>query len=542
MRHIFLYGPPGSGKSVVGRTLAGLLDLPFLDLDLEIERDSGASIPELMGKGEEYFRDIEGRALTRVVNQQPGIIALGGGALLREGNRRVAEESGAIIFLEGDLSRLLENISHDETKRPLLEGDSQGKLSLLLEKRKEHYASFPNRIQLNRSSPSRPGKTPEDAAYEIMWTLNLMRVRSANGKNYDVIVRPNGLDSLGGLMQSHQLGGPVVLIADDQVADLYGIRALASLQGADYQAQLLTFPAGEGSKTVETASKLWQEMVEAGLDRKGTVVALGGGVSGDLAGFAAATFMRGVRWVGVPSTLLAMVDSSLGGKTGFDLPQGKNLVGAFHDPDQVLVDPRLLDTLPPREFASGMAEVVKHGMIGDPELFHIVQHGLDFCKQHLVDLICRAITVKIRIVESDPFEQGVRATLNLGHTIGHAVEKTSGYRLLHGEAISIGMVAESILAETLGIARQGLTQELISVLSGMGLPFSIPEDISEGEIIKAMKVDKKKAAGAIRFALPVDVGSVKAGVEISDLESVLKSGSRENIQNFIRQSTAREAS
>jgi 3-dehydroquinate synthetase len=181
-------------------------------------------------------------------------------------------------------------------------------------------------------------------------------------------------------------------------------------------------------------------------------------------------------------------------------------------------------------------------MIGDPELFHIVQHGLDFCKQHLVELICRAIAVKIRIVESDPYEQGVRATLNLGHTIGHAVEKASGYRLLHGEAVSIGMVAESILAETLGIARQGLTQELISVLSGMGLPVFVPEDISEGEIIKAMKVDKKKAAGAILFALPVDVGSVKAGVEISDLESVLKSGSRENIQNFIRQSTAREAS
>ena len=541
MRHIFLYGPPGSGKSTAGRELARLLKRPFIDLDLEIERESGASIPQLFAEDEEHFRDTESNVLAQVVKLEPQVIALGGGALLREANRRRVEESGEVILLSGDLSTLLRNLSRDETNRPLLADDVQAKLPLLLEKRKEHYLSFPKRIRLERTSSETSVKTPEELAYEIVWTLGLMHVQTAQDKCYDVIVQPAGLDSLGSLMLARNLGGPVVLIADDHVAGLYSSRSLESLRQAGYDVHLLTFPAGEDSKTVDTVSRLWEGMIAAGLDRRGTVVALGGGVAGDLAGFAAATFMRGVRWVGVPSTLLAMVDSSLGGKTGFDLPQGKNLVGAFHDPELVLVDTRMLESLPPLEFTSGMAEVVKHGLIDDPELFAITRKGLDFCKEHIAELIRRAMTVKICIVESDPHEQGVRAALNLGHTIGHAVEKASDYKLSHGEAVSIGLVAESILAEELGIARRGLTRELIPVLSGLGLPLLIPEGISDKELIAAMKVDKKKAAGVVRFSLPVEVGDVRVGVEIGDLESVMKSCSRENIQNHIQQSSVGES-
>jgi 3-dehydroquinate synthase len=268
--------------------------------------------------------------------------------------------------------------------------------------------------------------------------------------------------------------------------------------------------------------KLWQDLLQAGLDRHGTIVALGGGVTGDLSGFAASTFMRGVDWVSVPTTLLAMVDSSLGGKTGFDLPQGKNLVGSFHDPRLVLADPLLLSSLPLREMSAGMAEVVKHGMVGDAELFHLAGLGWDFCKRHMTELIGRAMAVKINVIEKDPFERNIRASLNLGHTIGHAVETAFGYKLLHGEAVAIGLVAETSLAESLDIAEKGLTKILALTLTDFGLPVQIPDEIPRGAIIRALQVDKKKANGVVRFTLPIRIGEVKVGVEVRDLETVLE--------------------
>jgi 3-dehydroquinate synthase len=268
--------------------------------------------------------------------------------------------------------------------------------------------------------------------------------------------------------------------------------------------------------------KLWQDLLQAGLDRHGTIVALGGGVTGDLSGFAASTFMRGVDWVSVPTTLLAMVDSSLGGKTGFDLPQGKNLVGSFHDPRLVLADPLLLSSLPLREMSAGMAEVVKHGMIGDAELFHLAGLGWDFCRRHMTELIGRAMAVKINVIEKDPFERNIRASLNLGHTIGHAVETAFGYKLLHGEAVAIGLVAETSLAESLDIAEKGLTKILALTLTDLGLPVQIPDEIPRGAIIRALQVDKKKANGVVRFTLPIRIGEVKVGVEVRDLETVLE--------------------
>ena len=227
---------------------------------------------------------------------------------------------------------------------------------------------------------------------------------------------------------------------------------------------------------------------------------------------------------------ISMLTASL---FGFDLPQGKNLIGSFHDPKLVLVDPQFLTTLSRREISAGMAEVAKHGMINDPELFRIVQLGWDFCKQHMLELISRAISVKIRIIERDPSEQGVRASLNLGHTIGHAVEAASGYKLLHGEAVAIGLVAETILAESLGIAKPGLVNQILPALSEMGLPVLIPNDIPGEEIIRAMRVDKKKASGMVRFALPVKIGEVKVGFEISDLKAALDLCSHTRVINYI---------
>jgi 3-dehydroquinate synthase len=251
------------------------------------------------------------------------------------------------------------------------------------------------------------------------------------------------------------------------------------------------------------------------VERTSTIVALGGGVTGDLAGFAAATILRGVRWVNVPTTILAMVDSSLGGKTGADLPQGKNLVGAFHPPALVLADPETLASLPEAELVSGMAEVVKHGLIADPGLFELASRPP---YADLGRIVRRGMAVKVRVIEVDPYERGVRAALNLGHTVGHAVEKVSDYKLRHGEAIAIGMVAEARLAEHLGIAESGLAETIAEALSRMALPTAIPVSMDRGAIAQAMQMDKKKAAGVVRFALPVTVGEVVTGVEVTDFD------------------------
>ena len=270
-----------------------------------------------------------------------------------------------------------------------------------------------------------------------------------------------------------------VVVSDTNTAPIYAAQVQDVLRKAGIDAQLVVIQAGEVHKTMQTVSVLWEEFLNVGLERGSTVVALGGGVVGDLAGFAASVFLRGINWVILPTTLLAMVDSSLGGKTGADLPQGKNLVGAFHPPRLVLADPLALATLPEVELRSGLAEVVKHGLIGDPDLFESCQKGWNSVKSDWVDIVRRAMAVKVQIIEEDPFEKGRRAALNLGHTVGHAVEQASGYRLRHGEAVAIGMVAEARLSERLKLAEKGLAETIAATFHGLGLPTEIPPGLTE---------------------------------------------------------------
>jgi 3-dehydroquinate synthase len=334
---------------------------------------------------------------------------------------------------------------------------------------------------------------------------------------YDVMV--GNLEQVGSLLHERGLRNPIV-VTDGNVAKFHSERVTASLAQAGFSPEIITLPAGEAHKNLDTIQNLWHAFLEYGLDRKSTVIALGGGVIGDLAGFAASTYMRGIHWVCVPTTLLAMVDASLGGKTGFDLPRGKNLIGSFYPPRLVLADPSVLRTLPESEFISGLAEVVKHGIISDPELFHLCARGLDSVKENLAQIVRQAIAVKIKIIEEDPYENGFRAALNLGHTVGHAVELVSKFQLRHGEAVAIGMLAEAKLAERLRLAEQGLSERIQTVLSTLGLPLQIPEELPREQILHAMRVDKKKNAKAIRFALPVEIGKVEL-VDVTDLELVL---------------------
>jgi 3-dehydroquinate synthase len=339
---------------------------------------------------------------------------------------------------------------------------------------------------------------------------------------YDVLVQENGLDTLGERFRSRGLSGPILIVSDENVAPLYSDRVKTSLRAEDYLTNEIVIAPGEEHKTIETVAALWRECLKANLDRKSTLVALGGGVIGDLTGFAAATFMRGCNWVAVPTSLLAMVDASIGGKTGVDLMEGKNLVGAFHPPRFVLVDPDVLVSLPPRELQAGFAEVVKHGVIADPILFDLCQQGWEVVSNNHPEVVRRGLAVKVRVIEEDPYEKGYRAALNFGHTVGHAVEHVSNYSLLHGEAVAIGMVAEANYAERINKADEGLADLITETLIGLGLPVKIPEELPRTELVRVMKEDKKKSRGIIHFALPVKIGEVKVGIAVDDLNDVLE--------------------
>ncbi len=504
MTHIFLYGPPGTGKSTVGKKIADNLKLPFIDLDRVIEMNAGISIPQIMAaQGEPAFRDLESSALKNLSGGKESVVALGGGALLRDENRAFAETNGRLILLMAELPTLLDRLHNDPEKRPLLTGDLEAKLTSLLEKRGEHYNSFPLLIHVDGKSS---GQNANDAQ------IRLGRHHLSAMGEYDSIV--GKVSSLAAFPMQNP-----IIVTDENVAKFHLGEVQSVIKSAGFEPKSIIIPAGEEHKTLETISFLWQSFLENGLDRKSTVIALGGGVTGDMAGFAASTYMRGINWVGVPTTLLSMVDASLGGKTGFDLPEGKNLVGTFHPPKLVLADPSLLLTMPERELRSGMAEVVKHGIISDPELFKLCLHGMEWVKGNLEEIVKRGMAVKIKVIEDDPYEKGFRAALNLGHTIGHAVELVSRFELRHGEAIAIGMAVEAAYSARIGLAGHGLVKAVQDSLIALNLPITIPQELPREEIIRAMRMDKKKNAKAIRLALPVEIGQVEL-VDVTDLESV----------------------
>lgn len=512
--HLFIYGPPGSGKSTLGAGLADRLGIPFADLDARIEQAAARPVREIFAsEGEPAFRTREAGQLRLAIEASlESVIALGGGALLDPASRALAEASGKILFLDTPLAVLESRTRAQPGVRPLLAagaGAARAPLVDLLERRAGHYAFFPRRLDGSSDVLA-------DKIHQAQVKLGAFRITGMGRQETSVRVGAGLLASLGTRARAAGWKGAVAVVTDTNTARPYGEAAMASLREAGYAPALITIPAGEAHKRLGTVATLWQGLLSAGVDRGGTVVAVGGGVVGDLAGFAAATWMRGVRWVGVPTTLLAMVDSSLGGKTAFDLPEGKNLVGAFHPPALVLADTLALRTLPVEELRCGLAEAVKHGVIADPELFEQFEALAESTAGDLTDeRVARAMAVKIAVIQEDPYERGVRASLNLGHTLGHAVEMASDFTLRHGEAVAIGLVAEAQLAERMGlVTEQGLSGRLIRLLTQLGLPVEIPAGLDREAVLRAMQLDKKNEAGSVRFALPIRIGEVRTSVAV----------------------------
>lgn len=333
------------------------------------------------------------------------------------------------------------------------------------------------------------------------------------GGRYPIYLGENGLTETGHRLAELGYQGRCAVITNSFIGRHHAEPVLKSLRESGFDPIRIDIPDGEQFKTLETVSALYGRLVEAKLDRRSPILALGGGVLGDTAGFAAATYLRGVPFVQIPTTLLAMVDSSVGGKTGVDLPQGKNLVGAFKQPELVIIDPKVLTTLPEAEFRAGLAEVVKAGIIDAPALFAALEEGSGDRNAivpppySLEWLLYEAVNVKVRVVEADPYEQGRRAALNLGHTFGHAFERLSNFQMRHGEAIAIGTVCAAHLATRLGYCPEATTARITLLLERLGLPTQLPHYDPEA-VWTAMATDKKRQGNTLRFILPRAIGDV----------------------------------
>ena len=350
----------------------------------------------------------------------------------------------------------------------------------------------------------RPTDGAEPDPREPVW------VRPGGHKPYPIVVGPGSLRCLPRYLPDSC--SRVVIIADENVAGFHGGAARAAFGGAA-EVDLLTMPAGEAHKTRETKARLEDAMFAADVDRHALVVGLGGGVSTDMAGFVAATFKRGIPWLAAPTSLLGAVDASVGGKVGVDTPAGKNLVGAFHHPEAVVVDTNLLDTLPEAEWANGRAEMLKHGVVADPEVVvHLCAHAGELRDARvLADAIARSVRIKADVVSRDARESDLRQILNFGHTVGHALELASSFTLPHGLAVAIGMAVESDIAVAMKIMSAGERDRLVDALERLQLPSRLPDHVDRDDVLRNTRADKKGRDGAPRYVLPRAVGAMAVG-------------------------------
>lgn len=520
-RPLILNGFMATGKSTIGALVARSTERAFIDLDRVIEVDAGASVERIFAtQGEAAFRGLERANLTRILAEasstaQPPVIAVGGGALVARDLRLKALDEGVVVTLEGSPA-VLARRALAQGPRPLLAGpDPEQRASELLGLRATSYAEAQARI-----SCEAPVETVAALVREA-WQRDEIGV-AAGEASYGVQIGSGfAKDRIGALAEQ----SPVcVLVSDRTVAALHAEPIENALREAGARVIRIDLSPGEAHKHIGGIESVWRAALNGGADRKATFIALGGGVVTDMTGFAASTYMRGVRWIGIPTTLLAMVDASVGGKTGVDLQSAKNAVGAFWQPSSVLCDVQYLTTEPARGFVSALAEVVKTALIGDPEMFELLEANAERVARRDADLtaelVRRSVRVKARIVSLDERESGLRAVLNLGHTVGHALEAQAGYTALsHGEAVSLGLVAALRLGEALGRTPRDLSERTLELLRRLGLPASLAGQ-PLADAVALIGHDKKRAGSSVRFVLARGLGQVETlPIPLSELHT-----------------------
>lgn len=540
---IVIVGPTGAGKTTTGAALAELLGWRFLDLDSAIEAALGSPVRDIFAReGEDGFRAHESAALAGVLNRQNVVIAAGAGVVERAKNLELAKQRAWVVALEAAPEVTLARAAADAAARglavadlrPMLAGpDALDRIREMRVRREPRYREAHDHVITDTLTPSTvaarvlAGMIVRGALLDAGATTVIRRV--AVGAGYDSVVGWGALASLPERLAALRLPPRLSLVTDAQVGALYLEPLGQCLRAAGYALDVLTVPAGEASKSREQLDRIHDWLAERRVERGEALIALGGGVVGDLAGYAAATYLRGLPLIHAPTSLLAQVDASIGGKVAIDHPRGKNLIGAFYQPRLVLADTATLLTLAPRQRTEGWGEVIKHGVALDADYFRALERDADALlalrPAETTRAIAQSVAIKAGIVEGDERESegGRRALLNFGHTMGHAVEAVTGYSAwLHGEAVSVGMVFAARLGVRLGVTPAEVAQRLEVLLTRYGLPTRL-DGLSAPALMRATLWDKKARGGQVRWALLTALGesTLVGGVEESAIRENL---------------------
>jgi shikimate kinase/3-dehydroquinate synthase len=531
---IVLVGLMGAGKTSIGRRMAARLGLPFRDADREIELAAGCTIAELFERfGEREFRDGERRVIRRLLSGDPMVLAFGGGAFMDADTRATVRREAISIWLRCRLPVLVRRVAN-RSHRPLLQGqDHEQVLQRLMTVRHPVYAEADIVVDCSDDSPETTTTRVLEALFDFRPPRRLSLALA--GAGYDVVVGEDLLTSAGALLAPVLPQKRAVVVTDTTVAALHLPALLRGLHATAFETRTVTVPPGETSKSLASYGEVVDQLLAGGMERRTAVIALGGGVVGDLAGFAAATTLRGLPFVQVPTTLLAQVDSSVGGKTGINTRQGKNLLGAFYQPRMVLADTATLATLPQREMAAGYTEMAKAGLIGDAAFFTWCEANgaavMAGDRDVQAEAILRACAFKAQVVGNDEREEKPddgRALLNLGHTFAHALEAELGYgTILHGEAVAVGIGLAFRLSAALGLCAAADGERVIAHLTSVGVPAELAQlnrRLSAGRLIEDMHRDKKTRDGKLTFILARGIGQAftRNDVPVEAVEAVLR--------------------
>jgi shikimate kinase/3-dehydroquinate synthase len=539
---VVLAGFMGSGKSEVGRLLAQRLGVELIDTDALIESRAGMSVVELFERhGEERFREMEVELCRELCPRGGAVISTGGGMLMNRENFRRLSAMGTVVLLECDADAAVERL-RGAGNRPLLAGVGDNDaarrewIEATLKRRRPVYERIPFKVDTTGSTSA---ETVEEIVARLDPGSRVIHVNvgvrpfplSANGRGpvtdgeCRVVVGRGAASRLGWYLDEMGLALRSFLFVPSQLESRLTARIKPSLEAASIAHEVVKVADGDANKNLAQVRDLLDHLAASGAGRDSVVVSVGGGVTGDVAGFVASTYMRGVPFVQVPTTLVSQVDASIGGKVGVNHPRAKNLIGSIYQPVLVLSDPLMLEGLPFEEISNGMAEVVKTALIGSPELYEFVAAAVDEPRERkLVDpafleyCAFESARVKCEIVERDPFERDVRRVLNLGHTVGHALESALAYEgLRHGEAVALGTIAAIRVSVARGFAAPGLLDRTFSILRWCGLPTHTPP-VDRELLIRSLALDKKRKSGQLFFVLPVEVGRVEIVGDVTDDE------------------------